>query len=102
MTRRRQKELSEEELGSLQMLVAGALYGCLMKQESLTIEAEILVDAKGNLRPEIAVRGLQSEERLLIRVERVEEEERETIDEAVARDAPVPPRMRLRSPKEER
>jgi hypothetical protein len=57
-----------------QALVAGTVYGCLMKQEFLRIEAELLVDAKGNLRPEIAVRGLESGERLLIRVERVEEE----------------------------
>jgi hypothetical protein len=66
--------MSTEALRSLQALVAGAIYGCLMKQDFLLIEAEILIDAAGNLRPEIAVRGLESGERLLIRVERNEDE----------------------------
>jgi hypothetical protein len=64
-------------LTDLQALVAGAIYGALMRQEQLLIEAEILHDDQGNYKPEVRVEGLVSGERLIVRIEVEDEPEPE-------------------------
>ena len=62
----------EPKLGELQALIAGAVYGSLMRAEFLTIETEMLYAEGG---PEIRVRGLESGERVRVKIERLEQEE---------------------------
>lgn len=62
-------------MGQLQALVTGAIAGSLMKaneDHGITIEVEPVMDEHGYL-PQIKVRGLRSDEKLLVHVEEVDE-----------------------------
>jgi hypothetical protein len=65
--------MRRERMGDLQALVTGALLGALMRapEFGLTIEVEQVTDEHGYL-PELRVRGLQTDERLVVRIEKDE------------------------------
>ena len=58
------------ELTAFQALVTGAISGCLMKQDFMTIEVEIGRDPEtGDYTNEITVTGLESGEKLRVTVD---------------------------------
>lgn len=64
------------ELSQFQALVAGAIAGGLAKaaEDFLVVDVEIGVDANGDYTNEIMVTGKNSGEKLLVKVERVDDE----------------------------